>query len=244
MPVVQIDHLTKRYGATIAVDDVSLRVEEGEIVGVLGPNGAGKTTTVEALVGLRRPTGGQVRLWGIDPYRYRRRVRPHVGVQLQQSTLNGALTVRELMTLFASLYPDPRPADGLVGALGLDGVLRRRFDDLSGGQQQRLSIAVALIGRPRLVVLDELTTGLDPHARRRVWGLVEELRSDGVTVVIVSHAMDEVARLCDRVHVLVDGRVTASGTIDDVMKQAGAPDLESAYLDLTGHRADELEEMG
>ncbi len=243
MPVVEIDHLTKRYGSTIAVDDVSLTVEEGEIIGLLGPNGAGKTSTVEILVGLRRPTDGHVRLWGLDPSRARRRVRPHVGVQLQQSTFNGYLTVRELLTLFASFYPDPRPADELVEALGLAEVLQRRFDDLSGGQQQRLSIAVALLGRPRLVVLDELTTGLDPHARRRVWALVEDLRGDGATVVLVSHAMDEVARLCDRLHVLVDGRVRASGTPDEVRRHAGEQDLESAYLTLTGHRADELEEM-
>ena len=243
MPVVEIDHLTKRYGSTTAVDDVSLHADEGEVVGLLGPNGAGKTTTVEALAGLRRPTSGRVRLWGRDPFRSRRVVRPYVGVQLQQSTFNGALTVTELLTLFASFYRDPRPAGELVDVLGLADVLNRRFDDLSGGQQQRLSIAVALLGRPRLVVLDELTTGLDPHARRRVWSLVEQLRGQGVTVVLVSHAMDEVARLCDRVHVLVGARVRVSGTVQDVLREAGEHDLESAYLTLTGHRADELEEM-
>ncbi|WP_375000308.1 ABC transporter ATP-binding protein [Aeromicrobium sp. CTD01-1L150] len=243
MPVVEIENLTKRYGSTTAVADVSLSVDEGEIVGVLGPNGAGKTTTVEALVGLRRPSSGTVRLWGTDPFRRRRLVRPHVGVQLQSSRFNGYLSVRELLTLFSSFYPDPRPSEELVEALGLTDVLRTRFDDLSGGQQQRLSIAIALVGRPRLVVLDELTTGLDPHARRRVWSLVEELRGDGVTVILVSHAMDEVEKLCDRVHVLVDGSVRATGSPDAVTREAGEDDMESAYLALTGHRADELEEM-
>ncbi|GAA1728356.1 ABC transporter ATP-binding protein [Aeromicrobium alkaliterrae] len=245
MATIEIEDLQVRYRRTVAVDGVSMRVAASEVVGLLGPNGAGKSSTIEALAGLRAPTSGSVRVWGLDPVTDRRRLRPAVGVQLQESTLHGSLKVDELLTLYASFYPDPRDPGELVEELGLTKVRRTAFDDLSGGQQQRLSIAIALVGRPRLVVLDELTTGLDPRARRRVWALVERLRADGVTVLLVSHAMDEVERLCDRVVLLVDGRVRAEGAVADLVREAGLPPgsgLEDAYLALVGRRPDAGEE--
>ena len=243
MTVLEIEGLRQVYRSTVAVDGVSLSVAEGEVLGLLGPNGSGKTTTVETAVGLRRCRDGSVRLWGLDPFAQRSRVRRHVGVQLQESQLHGYLTVREVLTLHASFHPDPVPVDDLLADLGLGKVEGVRFDDLSGGQQQRVSIAAALVGRPRLAVLDELTTGLDPRARRTVWGLVERLRVDGVTVVLVSHAMDEVERLCDRVVVLVDGRVAAHGRPADLLERTGSTTLEDAYLAITGAPAEDEEEL-
>lgn len=248
MSTIEIADLELRYGRrkkqTVAVRDVSLTVGPGEVLGLLGRNGAGKSSTIAALVGLRRPHRGAVRVWGLDPFADRARLRPAVGVQLQESQLHGALKVDELLELFASFYPDPREPDELVEALGLGKVRGTAFDHLSGGQQQRLSIAVALIGRPRLVILDELTTGLDPRARRRVWDLVDELRADGVTALLVSHAMDEVERLCDRVVLLEEGAVLAQGTVADLVAQAGlqpGESLEEAYLALVGQQP-ELDE--
>src|SRR5690606_11989794 len=163
-PAVVATRLRKRYGSTTAVDDVSLRIEQGEVVGVLGVNGAGKTTTVELVAGLRRPDGGSVRVLGLDPHRERSRVRQVLGVQLQHASLHAALTVAELVGLYRTFYPRPRPAEELLELVGLTEQRTVRFEKLSGGQQQRLSIALALAGRPRVVVLDELTTGLDPRA--------------------------------------------------------------------------------
>jgi ABC-2 type transport system ATP-binding protein len=218
---LDITRLHKRYGRTVAVDDVTLRVAEGEIFGLLGPNGAGKTTTVECAAGLRRPDGGDVRVFGRDPYTDRRETRLLVGVQLQQSQQPDKLTVAEALALYASFYPHPADTEELLHRLGLEAKRNTRFKKLSGGQQQRLSIALALIGRPRLVVLDELTTGLDPAARRESWQLVSDLRADGVTVLLVTHYADEAERLCDRVALIQDGRVAACGPPAELIAAAG-----------------------
>ena len=211
-PVIEIDHLSKSYGAKRAVVDVSLSVEDGEIFGILGPNGSGKTTTVECVSGLRRRDGGSVRVLGADPQTDRAAVRAQVGVQLQEAELPAKLTVREALTLYASFYPDPADWRELVDVLGLGPSLGTRFGRLSGGQQQRLSIALALVGNPRIAILDELTTGLDPAARRETWDLVESVRDRGVTVVLVTHFMQEAERLCDRLAVIDAGRVVAIDT--------------------------------
>jgi ABC-2 type transport system ATP-binding protein len=240
-PAIVAEHLHKRYGHKVAVDDVSLRVEPGEIFGILGTNGAGKTTTVEMIAGLRRPGRGAVSLLGLDPRRDRATVRQVLGVQLQESYLHGALTVSELIGLYRSFYPDPRPADELVELVGLEEQRRVRFEKLSGGQQQRLSIALALVGRPRVVILDELTTGLDPRARRRMWTTIERLRDEGVTIVLVSHAMEEVERLCDRVALLDAGRVVAIETPAGLVARAGTQNLDDAFVALTGKQ---LEDVG
>jgi ABC-2 type transport system ATP-binding protein len=234
--VIEVEGLHKRYGDTMAVDDVSFEVRPGEIFGVLGRNGAGKTTTVEMVAGLRRPDRGRCRVLGLDPQHDRAALRQVLGVQLQQAWLHGALTVRELVGLYRSFYPDGAEPDELLARLGLDEQHKTRFETLSGGQQQRLSAALALVGRPRVAILDELTAGLDPQARREAWQLVEAIRDDGVTVVLVSHAMDEVERLCDRLTILDRGRVLATGTPAEVVDAAkGAAEqatLEDAFLAL------------
>jgi ABC-2 type transport system ATP-binding protein len=209
MTVIEVAHLHKRYGGVTAVDDVSFTVEEGEIFGIVGPNGAGKTTTVECLSGLRHADRGRLSVLGHDPVRDRDAVRQVLGVQLQESGLPDNLTVREALALFASFYERPADAGELMERLGLAAKAGCRHRGLSGGQKQRLAIALALIGSPRVVVLDELTTGLDPHARRTSWDLVEQIRDAGVTVVLVTHFMEEAERLCDRVALIDSGRVVA-----------------------------------
>jgi ABC-2 type transport system ATP-binding protein len=221
-PALEITGLRKQYGRKVAVDDLSLRVAEGEIFGILGPNGAGKTTTVECAEGLRRPDGGTVRVFGIDPYRDRREARTLVGAQLQESQLQDKLTVAEAIGLYASFYPRPADTEALLHRLGLTDKRDTRYRRLSGGQKQRLSIALALVGSPRLVVFDELTTGLDPAARRESWRMVEELRDDGITVLLVTHYADEAERLCDRVALIQSGRLAATGTPQDLISRASA----------------------
>jgi ABC-2 type transport system ATP-binding protein len=212
MAVIDVEHVHKRYGEKVAVEDVSFTVEEGEIFGILGRNGAGKTTTVECVVGLRRPDGGLVRVLGMDPRRDGHELRQQVGVQLQESELPDKLTVAEAIDLYASFYRTPADGRALLQLLGLAEKRNTRYKKLSGGQKQRLSIALALIGRPRIAVLDELTTGLDPAARRGTWALIEDIRRQGVTILLVSHFMEEAERLCDRVAVIEAGRVAAIGS--------------------------------
>lgn len=212
MPLIEVTDLHKSYGGRHAVDGVSLTVDEGEILGILGPNGAGKTTLVECIAGLRAADAGTVRVAGRDPRAERGEVTRVLGVQLQEGQLQDKITVLEALELFAAFYDDPLPIPPLAGRLGLSDQLATRFAKLSGGQKQRLFVALALIGRPRAVILDELTTGLDPRARHEVWGLVEEIRADGVAVLLVSHFMEEVQRLCDRIALVQRGRVTALDT--------------------------------
>ncbi|WP_433887661.1 ABC transporter ATP-binding protein [Streptomyces sp. CA-111067] len=221
MAVIEVDRLHKRYGDTVAVHDVSFSVEEGEIFGILGPNGAGKTTTVECLSGLRPADGGRVSVLGLDPGRDRDELRQVLGVQLQESGLPEKMEVREALDLFASFYRRPADPAELLDRLGLTDKARCRYKKLSGGQQQRLAIALAMIGGPRVVILDELTTGLDPHARRAAWDLVERIRDDGVTVLLVTHFMEEAERLCDRVALIDSGRVVAVDTPAGLARQAG-----------------------
>ena len=211
-PVVRVEHLRKTYGQTVAVDDVSFTVGEGEIFGIIGPNGAGKTTTVECIAGLRGPDAGAIEVLGLSPRADRAALRECVGVQLQESSLPALLRVGELVDLFASFYRRPADAGELLSALGLAGKRQVFFRRLSGGLKQRLSIALALVGSPRIAILDELTTGLDPQARRDTWQLIEHIRDLGVTVILVTHYMDEAEWLCDRVMLIDAGRVVALGT--------------------------------
>ncbi|MEV0528962.1 ABC transporter ATP-binding protein [Streptomyces sp. NPDC050439] len=209
MPIIEVHDLRKAYGGRPVVDGVSFAVEEGEIFGVLGPNGAGKTTTVECVEGLRVPDTGTVRVAGLDPVADHDRVTQILGAQLQESELQAKLTVREALELYAAFYPNPADWHPLAERLRLTDKLDSRFGKLSGGQKQRLFIALALIGNPRVVVLDELTTGLDPRARRDTWQLIEEVRDSGVTVLLVTHFMEEAQRLCDRIAVIDRGRIAA-----------------------------------
>ncbi|WP_406056790.1 ABC transporter ATP-binding protein [Kribbella sp. NBC_00889] len=210
--VVEVSNLRKSYGDRTVVDGVSFTVEEGEIFGILGPNGAGKTTTVESIEGLRVPDAGRIRVAGLDPVADHAAVTQVLGAQLQESELQAKLTVREALELYAALYPNPADWRPLAERLGLTAHLTTRFGVLSGGQKQRLFIALALIGNPRVVVLDELTTGLDPRARRDTWEIVEDVRARGVTVLLVTHFMEEAQRLCDRIALIDKGRITALDT--------------------------------
>ena len=221
MPVIEVNSLHKEYGSVTAVDDVSFSVEPGEIFGILGPNGAGKTTTVECISGLRAPDRGSVRVLGLDPVADRDELHQTVGVQLQEAGLPDKLKVREVMYLFASFYHDPADVDALLRRLDLTDKAEARYKKLSGGQKQRLAIALALVGNPRVVVLDELTTGLDPHARRETWGLVEQVRDTGVTVLLVTHFMEEAERLCDRLALIDHGRVVAVDTPEGLADRTG-----------------------
>ena len=212
MSMIDVRGLRKTYGGRPVVDGISFTVDEGEIFGILGPNGAGKTTTVECIGGLRRPDGGSILVAGLDPAKEGTAFREALGIQLQESRLPDKQTVAEALELYSSFYAHPRDWRELAERLGLGAQLRTYFGKLSGGQKQRLSVALALIGNPRVAILDELTTGLDPAARREVWSLLEDLRGTGVTLLLVSHFMEEAERLCDRVVVIDRGRIIAADT--------------------------------
>ncbi len=219
--VVAVQHLVKRYGHLLAVNDVSLSIREGEIFGIIGPNGAGKTTTVECISGLRAPDSGSISVYGLSPRKDRNKTRQVVGVQLQESALPPRLKVGEAVRLFASFYSNPLNPDELLESLGINQFANAAFKSLSGGQKQRLSIALALVGNPKLAILDELTTGLDPEARRETWSLIERMRDRGVTVILVTHFMDEAEKLCDRLALINHGTVRALDTPEAIAAQAG-----------------------
>jgi ABC-2 type transport system ATP-binding protein len=218
--VIEVQGLHKSYGGTVAVDDVSLTVTDGEIFGILGRNGAGKTTTVECIEGLRRPDRGEIRVLGLDPRRDRAELTQVLGAQLQDSQLPDGIRVAEALSLYSSFYRAPADWRELMDMLGLTSKAKTQFSKLSGGQKQRVSIALALVGNPRVAVLDELTTGLDPQARRDTWELVKGVRARGVTVVLVTHFMEEAERLCDRVAVIDAGHVIAVGTPAGLAEEA------------------------
>jgi ABC-2 type transport system ATP-binding protein len=211
-PAIEVTDLKKRYGQVQAVDGVSFRVARGEVFGMLGPNGAGKTTTVEIVEGLRRPDSGHVAVLGYDVSRQPRAVKERIGVQLQTPTLLPRLTVYEILELFGSFFPNPRPPDDLITLLGLEEARDRRAGTLSGGQAQRLSVGLALVNDPAIVFLDEPTTGLDPQARVNLWELIETIRRGGATVLLTTHYMEEAERLCDRVAIVDHGRIVAVDT--------------------------------
>jgi ABC-2 type transport system ATP-binding protein len=218
---VTVEHIVKRYGHLVAVNDVSLSIHEGEIFGIIGPNGAGKTTTVECISGLRAPDSGSISVYGLSPRKDRNKIREFVGVQLQESALPPRIKVREAVKLFASFYSNPREPDQLLESLGIEQIVNSTFKNLSGGQKQRVSIALALVGNPRLAILDELTTGLDPEARREIWSLIERMRERGVTVILVTHFMDEAERLCDRLALINHGTVITLDTPEAIAAKAG-----------------------
>ncbi len=221
MHAITVHQLHKRYGDHVAVHDLSFTVEEGEILAIVGPNGAGKTTTVEALQGLRPIDGGTVRVLGWDPTRDRAQIRQRVGTQLQSSKLQDKLTVIEALQLFTSLYERPADPEELLATVGLGDQRHTRFARLSGGQQQRLSIALALGGGAEIAVFDEITTGLDPTARRATWDLIRRIRDSGVTVLLVTHSMEEAERLADRVAIIAAGRLVALDTPEALVRRVG-----------------------
>jgi ABC-2 type transport system ATP-binding protein len=232
-PALEVDGLVKSYGGRNAVDGLSLTARAASVLALLGPNGAGKTTTVEICEGFRRADGGVVRVLGLDPGD--RALRPRVGVMPQSGGAYPGLRAGEMLRLVASYAANPLDPDDLLDRLGLAEVARTAYRRLSGGQQQRLSLAMAVVGRPELVFLDEPTAGLDPQARRATWELVEALRADGVTVVLTTHLMDEAERLADDVVVIDAGRVVAAGTVADLTRTDGGLRFRAAPgLDLTG----------
>jgi len=218
-PVVEVSGIRKAYGRTVAVDDVSFDVREGEIFGLIGPNGAGKTTTMECVEGVRRPDRGRISVLGLDPVRDVYQVQERVGVQLQEAQLQKRIKVWEAVDLWASLYSKPVDANRLLDQLGLTDKRNAWFMTLSGGQKQRLFIALALINDPELVFLDELTTGLDPQARRAIWTLVRGIRDRGKTVFLTTHLMEEAERLCDRVAIIDHGRIIDIDTPDGLIRR-------------------------
>ena len=220
-PVISVRGLAKRYGTTEVLQGISFAVEAGELFGLLGTNGAGKTTTVEILQGLRRADAGTVQVLGLDPAVAGDRLRRLIGSQLQDAALPDRLRVGEALRLFASLHPAPRPLDELAEEWSLAGLWRRPFGGLSGGERQRLLVALALVGRPRVVFLDELTQNLDPVGRRHTWDVVRRVRDAGTTVVLVTHDVEEAERLCDRIVVLDHGRVVATGTPSSIVHALG-----------------------
>ena len=222
MAVIEVEDLVKTYHDVNVVDGVSFMVEEGEIFGIVGPNGAGKTTIVESVEGLRRPDGGSIRVLDLDPIGDRDEITQRLGAQLQESRLQDKIRVGEVLDLYASFYRNPADWRELAGRFGLDGKVRSKYSDLSGGQKQRLSIALALVGSPEVAILDELTTGLDPEARRSTWDTIEEIRTGGVTVVLVTHFMDEAERLCDRIMVIDQGRLVAIDTPSGLIRRTGS----------------------
>ncbi|WP_329426132.1 ABC transporter ATP-binding protein [Streptosporangium sp. NBC_01495] len=234
MTVIEIDGLSKSYGGGKAVDGVSLRVEQGEIFGIAGPNGAGKTTIVECASGSRRRDGGTLRVLGLDPWDDRRELLQRIGVQLQEAALPDAIKVGEALRMYASFYDRPADWRRLMDEWGLADKRSAGFASLSGGWKQRLFIALALVGNPEVVFLDELTTGLDPAARRMTWGLIRDMRERGVTVVLVTHFMDEAEALCDRIAIIDRGRVVAEGSPRELIAKGRADSLENAYFALTG----------
>jgi ABC-2 type transport system ATP-binding protein len=214
MAVVSVEGLRKSYSGVTAVDGVSLEIEAGEIFGMVGPNGAGKTTAMDCMTGMRTPDSGRISVLGLDPKTNRKQLLRLIGIQQQDSELPERMKVREAMGLFSSFYDDPEPWPGLLEALDLSGKTEACFSSLSGGQKKRLFVALSLVCRPRIVFLDELTSGLDPHSRRSMWDLVRSLRDAGRTVFLSTHYMDEAERLCDRVAVMDRGKVVALGTPD------------------------------
>lgn len=228
--------LTKRYGDVLAADGVSLQVHAGEIMGVVGPNGAGKTTTLEMMEGLRKPDAGTCTICGFDSVRQHRAVRERIGLTLQSAQLPGELTVIEVLRLYASFYENPVPVGDLMHQFGLVEKAKTRIPLLSGGQKQRLALALALIGRPEVIFLDEPTTGLDPQSRRNLWDAIVQLRDEGRAIILSTHYMDEVEQLCDRVTVMDRGKVLASGSPRELIAAYGPESV--IEVEFTGHRVD------
>jgi ABC-2 type transport system ATP-binding protein len=227
---VHIERASKRFGETLALDNVSLGVRSGEIFGIIGPNGAGKTTLVNIVTGMLASDSGRIRTLGLDPVRDERKVREIVGVQFQEAELPSMIRAQEALELYSAFYRSPKPWRDLASVWGLTGKLTTRFDRLSGGQQQRLFICLALLNNPCLVILDELTSGLDPHARRMSWELVHKIRENGTTVLLVTHFMDEAEALCDRIALVDQGRIVAQGTPEELTRGTGERRIVSFTL--------------
>jgi len=240
--VIEVKNLRKNYGSVVAVEEISFEVYEGEIFGMVGPNGAGKTTTVECVEGIRKPDKGELIILGLDPQREGYSLRQRIGVQLQETALQDHLKVWEALDLFASFYSHPVDWKILLEKLNLAEKRNAAFNKLSGGQKQRLFIALSLVNNPELVFFDELTTGLDPQARRNMWNMVRDIREQGKTVVLTTHFMEEAERLCDRVAIVDQGRIVALDTPANLIRNLGAENR--VVFTINGEfRAEKLNEL-
>lgn len=244
-PIITVQGLTKRYGDHTVVKDVSFQVEQGEIFGILGPNGAGKTTTLEMMEALRPIDGGTAELDGIDVAAHPKSIKDIIGIQLQATSFYEKLTLREQLKMFASLYGTKIDADALLAKVQLTDKAKSYVERLSGGQKQRFAIASALVNHPKVLFLDEPTTGLDPQARRNLWDLVKQLRSEGITIILTTHYMDEAEILCDRLAIMDEGRIITIDTPKNLIQQllkrgfkkkqvVEQANLEDVFIDLTG----------
>jgi len=245
-PIISVDNLVKVYKSLTAVNDISFEVSHGEIFGLLGPNGAGKTTTLEIMETLREQTSGEVIINGLNTRTHANEIKQIIGVQLQAAGYYPNLTLVELIRLFSGLYNQPANPSTVLKMVALEDKSKAKFKELSGGQKQRFSIATTLINKPKIVFLDEPTTGLDPQARRNLWELIQDIRSKGTTVVITTHYMDEAENLCDRVAIIEKGKIIALNTPDQLIdelvasgferkKEVKKANLEDVFLNLTGH---------
>ena len=220
MGIINVSGLSKDYGSLRAVDNVSFAVSEGSIFGLLGPNGAGKTTTMECMIGLKKRTAGQITVLGLDPERHRQKLFNDVGVQLQETVYQSSAKVYELCELFASMYTKPLDYHSLLERFDLTEKAKRSVGSLSGGQRPKLAIVLALISNPKIVFLDELTTGLDPGSRREIWSYIKQLQNEGRTIVMTTHYMEEASFLCDQICLISQGAIVAAGTVDEVIAEA------------------------
>lgn len=247
---IVVEHFSKSYGSNRVVDNVDFTVHRGEVFALLGPNGAGKTTTVETLEGYRKPDQGTIRVLGFDPIRQGNTLKPQIGVMLQQDGLYPGLTAREVLRLFAGYYAQPQPVDAVLERVGLTNAAKTRCRRLSGGQKRRLALAVALVGNPTLVFMDEPTAGMDPQARLATWEIIRDLKSKGATVLLTTHLMDEAERLADRVAIIDAGRLIAldtpanmtgvqNATLVRFVAQAGIDCTHLAALP-SAHKAEEV----
>ncbi|MDY3240404.1 MAG: ABC transporter ATP-binding protein [Anaerovoracaceae bacterium] len=229
-----VRHLSKSFGNRKVVDDLSFEVKRGEVFALLGHNGAGKSTTIDLILGLKTQDEGDARIFGMDAAKHRKKVFERVGVQLQHTQYQNNITVEEACIEYASLYTDPADYPSLLDQFGL-GSLRKSFvSKLSGGERQKLSVVLALIGKPEIVFLDELTTGLDVAARREVWRTLHHLKEQGLTIFLTTHYMEEAEALCDRVCIMKAGKKVAEGTVHEVVEASGRKNLEEAYLFFMG----------
>ena len=231
---IRVRNLTKSFGNRKVVDDLSFDVKKGEVFALLGHNGAGKSTTIDLILGLKKPDAGSAAILGMNAAKHRKQVFERVGVQLQHTQYQNNITVEEACTEYASLYADPADYPALLNQFGLDSVKKSFVSKLSGGERQKLSVVLALIGKPEVVFLDELTTGLDVVARREVWRTLKQLKEQGLTIFLTTHYMEEAEALCDRICIIRSGKKVTEGTIREVIEASGQKNLEDAYLFFMG----------
>lgn len=231
--IIQVNHLSVKYRDIVAVDDVSFEVRENEIFGIIGPNGAGKTSLVEAIEGLRVTASGEISISGMDPKADRIKLYNQIGVQLQQTSYPDQAKVEDICKLFSSFYDNPVPYDRLLSDMKLDRQRKTYINKLSGGEKQKLSILLSLLGSPKIVFWDELTTGLDPLARHEVWDMIRKYKRDGLTIILITHFMDEIENLCDRVALMKAAKMIDIGTPKEVIENFQAKNLDEVFLKIS-----------